>query len=132
MPREESRYQGRGEITTVLKNPTTATVVLEGRGAKVELDLSAADLSSAIEVMARVRSQMEDRVPPTLEPNARVNTVIDASWRFGRTASGNAALTFRHGGFGWLQFVFSDESAARVTEGFQRWETDRRQQDVRS
>jgi hypothetical protein len=67
--------------------------------------------------VARHRAELNDGVAPDLDPGARLEAIVDPTWRTPKyRLQEGRILSFRHPGLGWLTFVVPDKEAASIAE----------------
>ena len=87
------------------------------------IHLDAGSLEKYIHDLSKHRSTLIDEVSRTLDPGARLETLIDPAWRTSTEHSlekTGIALILRHPGLGWLSFLLPHKEAADLG----RWLTD--------
>jgi hypothetical protein len=74
-------------------------------------------LDKHISDLAKHRAQLNEPVPPDLDPGSRFEAIVDPAWKVDgvRLAAGRVLL-LRHPGLGWLSLVLPDKEAASIAE----------------
>lgn len=93
------------EVTAA--NDTSITFDIGGQ----EATLSADGVSHLIESLARYRTQMKPDIPATLTEGQNIFWTKDPTIALNPDHDDGVQVLFRHGGYGWIAFVFSEESA---------------------
>lgn len=78
--------------------------------------LNPAALDSLIANLGALRAQMTQPIPASIEPGAKVETVLNPSWRTDIQAQG-PLLAIRHPGFGWQGFLIHPEQGRTLGQG---------------
>jgi hypothetical protein len=77
--------------------------------------LDASDIDNIISILSKARMSLKDEVPRALEPQARLEAVLDPVWKCPAKHSGEGkVLAVRHPGLGWLAFDFPEDQATEV------------------
>ncbi|MBD3837029.1 hypothetical protein [Brevundimonas sp.] len=107
---------------------TKLNVKMSADRAKVELEfqlqgkavsrmaLSPTALDDLIANLGALRAQMTQPIPAAIEPGAKVETVVNPSWRTDIQAQG-PLLAIRHPGFGWQGFLIHPEQGRTLGQG---------------
>lgn len=78
--------------------------------------LGPAALDDLIANLGALRAKMTQPVPTTISPGAKVETVVNPSWRTDVQAQG-PLLAIRHPGYGWQGFLIHPEQARVLGQG---------------
>lgn len=88
------------------------------------VELPAPEADELIKALASDRARLRDKVPPSLDPNARLNASPRPAVRIDNYVTQDLAgivLSLRHPGLGWISFLMPNDQALDLAARIQRY-----------
>jgi hypothetical protein len=75
----------------------------------------AATVDKFVRDVCSYRARMNEKVPPELDPNARLETIVFPVWQGEENRSDtNKRIAIRHPGYGWTSYLLSQEQVTAM------------------